>query len=334
VGKILQKNELEFFVASLMKKGPVHAPITTDMTRFATLESKEQIKDIDLLNHTFFPPKNYLLPNEEEIMTIRKGNLKESIPKLKKQFVFGARMCDLNAVRILDSLYLDDEHPDKHYAMKREATTFIGINCTKEIDEYCFCGSMDLQRDYDLLLHDRGRYYFVDVRTDKGMLLVKNLPDATDNFEPPLPKTSKVLDPKDLWPFYADKWWLDDTLQCVGCQRCTLLCPTCFCFDIKDEPGLDEGEGSRVRVIDSCHSPDFTRVAGDHHFRKSRIQRFRHRIMHKLQYYKDANEQKASMCTGCGRCIRYCHSKIDFTRTINEDFDHEKAEAKKNKNKK
>ena len=154
------------------------------------------------------------------------------------------------------------------------------------------------------------------------MALVKDLPDADPGFNPPLPKTSKVLDPKDLWPFYADKWWKGDNEQCVSCQRCTTLCPTCFCFDVQDDMDLiDLSSGKRLRVIDSCHSADFTRVAGGHDFRSQRLQRYRHRVMHKLQYYKD--EFKRSMCTGCGRCIRYCHSKIDFVKTVNEGFVHE-----------
>ena len=56
------------------------------------------------------------------------------------------RLCDANAIDILDKLYLDPEYPDPYYKAKRDATTIIGLNCEKEIDEYCFCGSMDLQR--------------------------------------------------------------------------------------------------------------------------------------------------------------------------------------------
>lgn len=320
MGKILAKDKVHAFLSSLQKKGSLFAPVATDMVRFQEIASPEDIEKIDFSGHAFFPPKKYLLPNEEELFKIKDGELKETKPKLKEQFICNIRLCDANAIEILDKLYLDPEHPDPYYAAKREATTIIGLNCKKEIDEYCFCGSMDLQRSYDLLLDDREDHYYVDVRSEKGMLLVKDLPDA----EPEtlsLPKTSKVLDGKDLWPFFADKWWAGDNQQCVSCQRCTTLCPTCFCFDVQDEMDLDLKSGKRVRIIDSCHSADFTRVAGGHDFRKERLQRYRHRVMHKLQYFKDTF--KRSMCTGCGRCIRYCHSKIDFVKTINEEFVHE-----------
>ena len=306
-----------------MNQGDLYAPVATDMVRFEQISSKKDVESIDFKGHAFFPPKKYLLPNEEELFAIKKGKLTQTKAKIKKQFIFNARLCDLNAIAILDKLYLDPEHPDPYYEAKRDATIFIGLNCKKEIDEYCFCGSMDLQREYDILLHDQGDEYYLDIRSEKGMALVNTLPNAPERFDPPLPKTTKVLDPKDLWPFFADKWWEGDNQECVGCQRCTTLCPTCFCFDVKDEMDVtDLTSGSRLRVIDSCHSPDFTRVAGGHDFRKVRLQRYRHRVMHKLQYYKDTF--KHSMCTGCGRCIRYCHSKIDFVKTINEEFVHDK----------
>ena len=318
MGKILPKAGVQGFIAGLLKKGEVYAPVKTDIVRFQRLETEADILRIDWQGHAFFPPKKYLLPTEEDLFLIKEGALQETAQKLKKRFILNVRLCDLNAVGILDKLYLDPAYPDTYYAARREATTFIGLNCVKELDQYCFCGSMDLQRDYDLLLHDQGESYLIDVRSDKGMALVKTLEE--DTTVPPLPKTAKILDQKSLRPYFADKWWEHDTSLCVGCQRCTLLCPTCFCFDVQDEMDLD-GQGKRTRVIDSCHSPDFTRVAGGHDFRKVRLQRYRHRVMHKVQYFRDTF--KRSMCTGCGRCIRYCHSKIDFVKTINERFVHD-----------
>ncbi len=324
MGKKLPKKETTKFIKKLLTKGRVYAPIKTDLVRFQEITTEEEINKIDFEGHAFFPPKKYLLPNKEEILIIKNGETKTKNKQIEKQIIINARLCDLNAINILDQLYLNTEPTDPYYKAKREATTLIGLNCQKEIDEYCFCGSMDLQRTYDLLLHDMGEYYYVDIRSEKGEELVKELEDYEEIFDPPMPKTSKVLEPKNLWNFYADKWWEEDVKECFGCERCTILCPTCFCFSIEDETelkDLKEGkiEGKRYRVIDSCHSTSFTRVAGGHEFRPNRLQRYRHRVMHKIQYFKD--RYKRSMCTGCGRCIRYCHSKIDFVKTINKKFE-------------
>ena len=112
--------------------------------------------------------------------------------------------------------------------------------------------------------------------------------------------------------------WKNDINECVSCQRCTVLCPTCFCFDLKDDMdlSLDLEKGSRLRQIDSCHSKDFTRDAGNFDERETRSQRYMHRVYHKLQSYQDKFGR--SMCTGCGRCIDFCHSKIDFVNTAND----------------
>jgi sulfhydrogenase subunit beta (sulfur reductase) len=181
---------------------------------------------------------------------------------------------------------------------------------------------MNLQKDYDILFQDKDdNAWFIDVNSEKGQKLIDeikkkiNLPDHKEDVV--FPKTEKQLKKGDLWPFFDKDMWKGDVDQCVSCQRCTVLCPTCFCFDLNDELdlSLDMKEGSRNRVIDSCHSKDFTRVAGNHDFREERSQRYMHRVYHKLQSYKDKFDR--SMCTGCGRCIDYCHSKIDFVETAN-----------------
>lgn len=54
--------------------------------------------------------------------------------------------------------------------------------------------------------------------------------------------------------------------RCFGCANCNMVCPTCFCFDVLDEPELD-GSAKRVRIWDGCHSYSYAQVAGGH-FRK------------------------------------------------------------------
>ncbi|MFH1589443.1 MAG: 4Fe-4S dicluster domain-containing protein [archaeon] len=312
MGRVLRKEDYKNFLLKLQKAGELVAPITTDITRFQVVEN---VDDVDLKSgNPFFPIKKYFLPNEEVLFNIEKGKTKEVKLKPVKRIIFGARLCDINGIAILDRLYLSRKFTDKIYKQKRENTIIVGVNCLTPPSENCFCGSMDLQKTtYDLLLHERKNDYYIDVLTKKGEALVKHLPK--DNFDYPLPKTSKKLDKKNLWPFFADKSWNRDSDLCVSCQRCTILCPTCYCFDIYDKVNL-QGGGERIRTIDSCHSKDFTEVAGGHVFRDKRVKQYRHRVMHKVQFFED--KFKRSMCTGCGRCIQYCHSKIDFVKSIND----------------
>ncbi|MBC8495300.1 4Fe-4S dicluster domain-containing protein [archaeon] len=315
MGRVLKKEDYNKFLQHLKDEGELIAPVTTKMVRFETVKN---IRDIDLNSgNPFFPIKKYFLPNKEALLKIRSGETKSVDKVEKKKLIFGARLCDINGIAILDELFLNHEYADEAYKKRRDSIIIIGINCHTPPSKYCFCESMDLKKEgYDLLLHKREHNYFIDVLTDNGAKLVRHLPEAEVDI--PLPKTKKHLDRKDLKPFFADNFWEKDSEQCVSCQRCTILCPTCFCFDLQDEINPRTKNGDRVRTIDSCHSKDFTQVAGGHVFRDTRLKRYRHRVLHKTQFFQD--KFKRSMCTGCGRCIEYCHSKIDFVKTINEDF--------------
>jgi len=84
---------------------------------------------------------------------------------------------------------------------------------------------------------------------------------------------------------------------------------------VKDEINFDFTTGERVRIPSSCLQRRFTRVAGDHVFRYEKTARFKHRIYHQIQYFKDRHGEE--FCTGCGRCIRGCPTRIDWVKGIN-----------------
>ena len=166
---------------------------------------------------------------------------------------------------------------------------------------------------YDLFFCDAGENFHIKVNSKKGEALVKNLPIS--KFIPLPIKTDKKLSTTDVKKFYDNSIWEKEADKCLSCGACTSLCPTCMCFDISDNPNLDVTSGKRTAEWDSCQYKDFTKVAGGHVFREKRLSRVKHRIYHKLQYFKEKFGE--NMCTGCGRCIEGCPTKIDFVETIN-----------------
>lgn len=313
MGRILHKSELNKFLEKLKSKGELIAPVKTDMVRF---QKVEKVQDVCFESNPFFPIKKYFLPNKENLLQIKSGLTKKVISVKENKIIFGARLCDINGLRVLDKLFLRGDYPDQSYAARRENIIVIGLNCNEPPSEFCFCESMSLQKEcYDLLFVDKGLKFYIDVKTKKGEELVKDLLEEDQTFR--LPKTKKHLVQIDLKGYEDPMFWQKDSDLCVSCQRCTILCPTCFCFDIHDEVDT-KVNGYRKRTIDSCHSEDFTKVAGSYIFRDTRLKRYRHRVMHKIQYFREKFD--ILMCTGCGRCIEYCHSKIDFVETINEGF--------------
>ena len=102
--------------------------------------------------------------------------------------------------------------------------------------------------------------------------------------------------------------------KCLSCGNCTNVCPTCYCFDVRDEPELDLSKGRRIRVWDSCQHESFAKVAGGESFRKQRSERQRHRFSRKYSY--PMARYKRLFCTGCGRCSRSCMAKIAMKETL------------------
>ncbi|MBU2633684.1 MAG: 4Fe-4S dicluster domain-containing protein [Nanoarchaeota archaeon] len=304
--KVLKKRDLNSFLTKLKKNYEIIAPVKKDVVKY---EKIENFDDIYLKEIPLFSPKKFFLPVKEVILEHNKGNVKTPNFNIKPRIIFGIRKCDLNALLRLDKLYFGDSF----YEEKRENTILIGYHCDKP-NEYCFCNSMVLTDHYDLNFYNGINKFLIDVKTKKGENLVKDLKNI--KFRKRKIKNFRKLEKKDLHKYFNNEIWDEIVKDCLSCGACTNLCPTCCCFDVKEEIDISLDKGKRVRVWDSCQLKDFTRVAGDHVFRESRKSRYRHFVYHKLQYFKD--EFSEYMCTGCGRCTRGCPTRVDFVKAVNK----------------
>lgn len=305
----LKKKDFDKFIRKLTKDNIVVAPIEKDILRFSRVED---FSIISLTGHPLFSAKKCFYEPKQEIFYYDKDKLND-IKDTRKMILFGLRLCDINSLLKLDKMFLD-ENPDENYKQARENITIIGLNCEIAPKEVCFCESMELKDSgYDLLFCNAGENFHVKVGSKKGEALVKGLP--LSNFNPIEIKTEKKLEEKDIQRYYNNPLWEEEAKRCLSCGACTILCPTCLCFDISDDPNLDLISGKRTLEWDSCQYADFTKVAGGHVFRDKRVNRLKHRVYHKIQYFKEKFGE--DMCTGCGRCIEGCPTKIDFVKTIN-----------------
>ena len=63
--------------------------------------------------------------------------------------------------------------------------------------------------------------------------------------------------------------WDEYNHRCIGCGRCTLVCPTCTCFTMQDVAYTENGRvGERRRVQASCMIDGYSTVAGGASYRK------------------------------------------------------------------
>jgi ferredoxin len=107
---------------------------------------------------------------------------------------------------------------------------------------------------------------------------------------------------------YDSPLWAELGEKCLSCGSCTLVCPTCVCFDVHDEMELSLTQGVRYREWDSCLLQDFAKVATGENFRGERPNRLRHRLFRKGKYIIERFGKQG--CVGCGRCIDACLAEV------------------------
>lgn len=288
---------------------------------------------LEWYRNTVVPPKASFLPPMEEMFRFHKDEEGYQIePPSKngqKQLVFGIRPCDARAMAILDMTF-KDAYQDPYYLEKRKNALLVGLGCTNPCQS-CFCTSMGTSptdpTDVDIMLIDIGDHFLIEEVTDKGKELIAKtggLKEATKNDEAEAEKSretvynkvSRKLDTegikdKLLDSFDDEEFWSQTAAKCISCGICTLLCPTCYCFDINDE--VVKGEGTRFRSWDSCGFPLYTKMPMENP-RSEKWRRVRQKVCHKYEFYPMAFDVIA--CTGCGRCIRLCPVNWDITQVI------------------
>ncbi len=313
------KKSFKIFLNSLMKSAELIAPIKTDIARF------EKVKDVDeiyLENNTYLPLKQYFFRQKQTLFEFNKNNIIEPKLNTPKRVFFGLRKCDLNAIRHQDMVYME-QTDDPYYTEARKKSILLGYHCNKAPSPYCFCESLDLVDFFDLMFYDKGKYFLVEVGSQKGKDLVQKHKSLfkvhkgiISNKEKRIPGADR-LEKKDISALYDHPDWKKGVDICLSCAACTNLCPTCYCSEFHDEVNVqDPSTGKRIREWSSCQLPEFTRVAGNHVFRNEREHRFKHRIYHQLDYFKKKNG--INLCVGCGRCISGCPTRIDFVDIINK----------------
>ena len=314
----LEKKRLNGFLEKLGGSYEIIAPVKKDLVKF---EKIENFDDIYLEKNSYFPVKEYFFRKQEVLFKFSGIKITVPNPYNPKRVFFGIRRCDLNAIKHQDMVFMGQIN-DPYYTSMRQNSFLIGYHCNEAPSPFCFCGSMELAEYFDLMFYDKKDYFLVEVGSEKGKFLVNKfrgffteLNILISSEEKKIPGADR-LENKDISKLYDHPDWKKGVDICLSCAACTTLCPTCYCFEVHDEvKAKNPAEGQRKRDWSSCQLPSFTKVAGDHVFRETREDRFKHRIYHQLEYFRQKNG--VDLCVGCGRCIEGCPTRIDFVGIIN-----------------
>jgi ferredoxin len=301
-------------IAGVVKKDSHYA--------FDYLESAQDLElDYDV---TLLPPKKYFQPPRENLLNFEPKNPASYVTSSENGpiTIIGVHYYDLAAIYMMDRVFSEGE-TDSHYMWKRQKSLLIGMYPTKHY-QYRFSRSVVKDQFYkvaDLMLVDMGDDYAIEVVSEKGKLFLndsnakknnytlKKIADAKNKIkdDQKLP-ISLELSSEFLTRNYRHPAWEYFGEKCFSCGSCVLVCPTCYCFDVREEIDLTMTKGSRIRVWDGCMLEDFALVADGHNFRKDRDSRFRHRIFRKGKYLPE--KYRYYGCVGCGRCAAACTAGI------------------------
>jgi len=252
------------------------------------------------------------------------------LPEPPPTAVIGVRACDLAALAVQDRVFLYDRYPDPAYATRRKGLLLVAVSCTRSVST-CFCTSFgsgpEATEGYDLALTELDDGFLVRAGSPAGQELLASLglrPAGAEEcveerraLEACAEGIHRRVDtrelPESLYQRLDHPRWDDVAERCLSCGNCTLVCPTCFCHDERDEPDLSGKTSLRVREWDSCFNRDHSQVHGIN-FRPRIRDRYRQWLVHKLAGWID--QFGTSGCVGCGRCLTWCPVGIDLTEEL------------------
>jgi sulfhydrogenase subunit beta (sulfur reductase) len=316
----LKKENLNQFLETISSTMELWGPV-----KKGDKHAFEAVKDLSRLDlnatRTIIPPKKLMVPPSFSMFNITKDGYRPDFSHVKKRILFGIHPCDIHGLLILDKLFML-EFRDPYYMEARKATTIIGLSCRP--DEHCLAKSTNthvVEEGYDLFFNDLDTFYLVFIGSSRGDDLIRTKPEifeenvTSDDIQKYVKWQAErdasyrssinfIAMPRLMELKYRDAFWDKLDRACLACGSCSMVCPTCNCYNVTDrqEPGGKPVE--RVRQWDACTLHDYSLVAGGENFREHRKSRLKLFYTHKLEAY--AGKYGKPSCVGCGRCVATC----------------------------
>ncbi|MHA2008258.1 MAG: 4Fe-4S dicluster domain-containing protein [Promethearchaeota archaeon] len=322
----MQSKFLELFLETLNKFGTLYGP--THKNGVLSFDRLESISDLVVTDeHPMIPLKKLFHPMRFTMMDFNKKGFTTDYSMIEKRVVLGPHPCEIHGLFILDDIFMR-EPVDPYYEKLRQNTAIVGFSCLPTENSLCYSTDTDIvQEGFDLFFVNLGEYYLVWVGTSLGHDMIYEREEFFDenvthedlqeyvkwrHERNKMFKKSFEFDsmPDIMELSYKSEVWNDFGKICISCGQCTMVCPTCNCYNVTDIFDVtNETRGRRDRYWDSCMFVDYSLVAGGHNFRGSRADRLRLWYGHKLKTF--GKNYGRPGCVGCGRCVETCPVEIN-----------------------
>jgi formate hydrogenlyase subunit 6/NADH:ubiquinone oxidoreductase subunit I len=330
--KTVTKDQFRRFIEKLVSTHRVIGPtkVETD-SRGEAIHQYLPVEDFDAIDlgylRTDYSAKTYFLPFQENLSTFSftDGDWEQEIRyRVEPRAIVGLHACDINALVKLDKVLMKDHFPNPYYTARRRNTFIIGID--HEPGEDCFCqsiGADTVTHGFDLFLTDLGDRYFTAINSDRGFNALRSvetkdiIEEDTQAYLKARQKIMKAFTtelnvhglPNLLDIEFESPVWNEWGGKCLSCGSCAMVCPTCYCYGVKERLSVDFSEGAKVKQLYSCTIADFASVAGGHNFRPRRETRLKYRYYHQHRGFTESYDEPK--CVGCNRCGKACLAGIN-----------------------
>lgn len=252
------------------------------------------------------PWKYFFTPVRETLYKYESGKPKVPPQKSEKRVLFGMSIFDCKALELYDKVFEDDSY----YQQNRKNIFVIGYSPVplEKIKTPFFEVNLE-SAVFDIFIEQnkffaRGKYG-EEILKKCGIKykLVKYAPHKPDKKVAAIVKAMEAGKESKMWDELGD--------ICLACGKCTIACPTCYCFDLESKIGPD---CQTERCSGNCFYDDFTRIAGGHKFLNNPKEKIFFWYYHK--FVRIPHGYGLPGCTDCGRCSAVCPVGINIKKNI------------------